>query len=70
VKTGDLVKIRATANLRAASVRRATDEDAPQIGIITDALEQSDGFYVLEVVSEGERGWYSDLDLELISEST
>ncbi len=60
MKAGDLVKIRARAGYDLTS----------QIGVIIDSLEQSDGFYVLEVVSEGERGWYSDLDLQLINEST
>jgi hypothetical protein len=60
VKTGDLVKIRSRAGYDVAS----------QIGVIIDALEQSDGFYVLEVASDGDIAWYSDLDLQLISEST
>ena len=60
MKAGDLVKIRGQAGYDLTS----------QIGVIIDSLEQSDGFYVLEVVSEGERGWYSDLDLQLINEST
>jgi len=60
VKAGDLVKIRAPQGHDLVS----------QIGVIIDSLEQSNGFYVLEVVSKDGRGWYSDLDLQLISEST
>ena len=58
MKTGDLERV---------LPRNGTTS---QIGIIIDALEQSDGFYVLEVVSDDGHGWYCDLDLQLINEST
>jgi len=60
VKAGDLVKIRARAGYDLTS----------QIGVIIDSLEQSDGFYSFEVATDHATDWYSDLDLQLINEST
>ena len=36
-----------------------------QLGIVTDVMEMNDGFDSYEVVFPGDRGWFSDLDLEL-----
>jgi len=59
VKVGDLVRVRAQGGYDLTS----------QLGIIIDVLEQSNGFYALEVATEHATGWYSDLDLQLINES-
>ncbi|MAH51964.1 hypothetical protein CMI37_39465 [Candidatus Pacearchaeota archaeon] len=64
MKVGDLVRVRAT-------IENAAQIDNPeQFGIIIDALEQSTGFYVFEVACGHDSGWYCDLDLELVNEST
>lgn len=41
------------------------------LGYITDALEDSNGWYMYEVICTDpyDRGWHSDLKLEVISES-
>ena len=34
------------------------------IGLVTDSLEDNDGFNNFEVVFTDDRGWYTDLELE------
>ena len=49
-------------------VRAVTDDTLNgQIGLITDCLEGADGFYDFEVTFEGGRGWFSDLELTLLT---
>ncbi len=38
------------------------------IGIISDIMEMDDGHSMYEVIFEHDRGWFSDLELEVISE--
>lgn len=40
-----------------------------QLGIVTDIMTLDDGFDKFEVVFPGERGWFDDLDLELVEKS-
>ena len=40
-----------------------------EMGLITDVLEDIDGFHNFEVVFKNDRGWYSDLELEVINEA-
>jgi hypothetical protein len=35
-----------------------------RIGLVTDSLEDNDGFNNFEVVFDDDRGWYTDLELE------
>ena len=59
MKIGDLV--------RYEDVETGTQK----FGHITDAMEDNTGWYMYEVVCTDpyDRGWYSDLALEVISES-
>ena len=34
-----------------------------KIGLVTDYIEDNDGFYTYEVVFPDDRGWYGDLEL-------
>ena len=38
------------------------------IGLVSDILEMDDGYNMYEVIFEQDRGWFSDLELEVISE--
>ena len=40
------------------------------IGLVTDTLEDETGFENIEVVFENDRGWFSDLQLEVINEAS
>jgi len=40
----------------------------PAIGIIIDTVEDEDGFFNYEVLIEGERSWWPDLQLKLIND--
>ena len=59
MKVGDLVRY------------KDVESNTHRIGFITDALEDDTGWYMYEVVCTNphDRGWYSDLALEVISES-
>ena len=37
-----------------------------EIGLIVDTLEMDDGFSMCEVTFADDRGWFSDLELEVI----
>jgi len=37
-----------------------------EIGLIVDTLEMDDGYSMCEVTFADDRGWFSDLELELI----
>ncbi len=39
---------------------------APAIGIIIDTIEDEDGFFNYEVLIEGERGWWPDIQVRLV----
>lgn len=41
----------------------------PGIGLIIDVMEMDDGFFEYEVQFTEERYWFTDLELEVISES-
>ena len=41
----------------------------PAIGIIIDSLENENGFFDYEVLIEGERGWWPDMQLRVINEA-
>lgn len=59
MKEGDLVKYKCLN----------TGEDI--LGFVTDVMEEDTGWFVYEVVCTDpyDRGWYSDLQLEVINES-
>ena len=68
MNVGDLVRVR-EMSVVGESLPRGGVRLARKIGLITDALEGSDGFFSYEVVFEDDRGWFSDLELEVISGS-
>lgn len=68
---GDLVHVleprpRYSGDPPQAYLSTATDE--PAIGIIIDTLENEDGFFNYEVLIEGERSWWPDVQLRLIED--
>jgi len=68
---GDLVYVmqpqkRYSGNPPQAFLSSATGE--PAIGIIIDTLENEDGFFDYEVLIEGERSWWPDVQLRLIED--
>lgn len=68
---GDLVHViqpqkRYSGNPPQAFLSSATGE--PAIGIIIDTLENEDGFFDYEVLIEGERSWWPDVQLRLIED--
>jgi hypothetical protein len=40
-----------------------------RIGLITDIMEMEDGFLEYEIVFPNERGWFNNLQFEVINES-
>ena len=67
MNVGDLVRVR-EMSVVGESLRRDAKSSARKIGLITDTLEGSDGFFSYEVVFEDDRGWFSDLELEVITD--
>jgi hypothetical protein len=61
-KVGSLVRVRSQQRGKALV-------NEGKVGVVTDLLEMDDGYCNYEVVVANDRGWYSDLDLEVISES-
>ena len=59
MKVGDAVRYK----------EKPTD-DVYTIGLIADTMEMADGYDMYEVISEHDRGWFSDLELEVISEAS
>ena len=57
LKIGDLVKY------------KSPESGQTVLGHITDCIEDNNGFYMYEVVCTDpfDRGWYSDLQLEVVS---
>ena len=43
-------------------------EEGYTIGLVSDIMEMEDGYNMYEVIFEQDRGWFSDLELEVISE--
>jgi|2_EtaG_2_1085320.scaffolds.fasta_scaffold250781_1 hypothetical protein len=59
MNVGDLVK----------SVREDITQLLGKVGIVTDVLENADGFYDYEVMFDNsETAWFTDLELELLNE--
>jgi len=56
MKIGDGVRTRDSARLCVGD----------EIGLIVDTLEMDDGFTEYEVTFADDRGWFSDLELEVI----
>jgi hypothetical protein len=52
IKIGSLVK-----------VKHPGYPNHDRIGLVTDSLEDNDGFDNFEVVFDNDRGWYADLEL-------
>ena len=74
MKVGDLVKVRVpdeTSRTVGTSTVRGGHAiiNAGKMGLVTDAMEGEDGFYDYEVTFVDDRGWYSDLELEIIQNS-
>lgn len=47
----------------------SSDSRDPRIGLITDIMEMEDGFLEYEIVFPNERGWFNNLQFEVINES-
>ena len=63
--TGSLVKMRFKPARSPFSAGTRDD----RIGIITDSMEMEDGFFEYEIVFPDERGWFNNLQFEVINES-
>ena len=63
--TGSLVKMR----FKPARSPFSSALDDNRIGIITDFMEMEDGFFEYEIVFPDERGWFNNLQFEVINES-
>jgi len=63
ITVGSLVKVRRTKKPNTPLI------NVGRMGLVTDSLEDDTGFVSFEVVFSDDRGWYSDLELEIISES-
>jgi|MDSV01.1.fsa_nt_gb hypothetical protein len=61
MKVGDLVRVKPDHN----DVVYETINTG-EVGLITDVLEGVDGFSHFEVVFPHDRGWYSDLELDVV----
>ena len=46
----------------------STSTGEPAVGIIIDTLEDEDGFFNYEVLIEGERCWWPDLQVRLVDD--
>tara|TARA_B100000287_G_C20017851_1_gene537248 strand:- start:104 stop:334 length:231 start_codon:yes stop_codon:yes gene_type:complete len=68
LKVGDLVRVRRSTGI-IEGLRGAHDVLSENVGIITDCLEDSTGFYHFEVAFPDECGWFSDLELEIVQDS-
>ena len=76
MKVGDAVRRRgagkyATRRHSPLSVGDAEtfSQEGYTIGLVSDIMEMEDGYNMYEVIFEQDRGWFSDLELEVISES-
>ena len=75
MKVGDAVRRRASGKYvtrRHSPLAVGEAEIASQggytIGLVSDIMEMDDGYNMYEVIFEQDRGWFSDLELEVISE--
>ena len=68
MKVGDLVRLKRNP-LRREDASDILD-DPKTVALITDVLEDDTGFCHYEVVTEHDRGWFSDLELEVINEAS
>ena len=66
MNVGDLVRVKQPPSV--VPLTRVTI-NVGEMGLITDVLEDIDGFHNFEVVFKNDRGWYSDLELEVINEA-
>ena len=66
MEVGDLVRVKHPAPR--VPLTRVTI-NVGEMGLITDVLEDADGFHNFEVVFKNDRGWYSDLELEVLNEA-
>jgi hypothetical protein len=62
---GDLVRVKKPAFIRNGESKRWNEGHH---GVILDILEGSDGFFDYEVLFQDNTDWFSDLELEVISE--
>ena len=65
MKIGDLVRVKKPRFIREGEPKRWNQG---RHGVIVDVLEGNDGFCDYEVLFENEVDWFSDLELEVISE--
>ena len=76
MKVGDAVRHRAgpggyvTRRHSPLAVGEAeiASQEGYTIGLVSDIMEMDDGYNMYEVIFEQDRGWFSDLELEVISE--
>jgi len=66
LKIGDFVKVKKPHFISPESEGR---EREGQLGIIVDCLEMEDGFFEYEVLFENVVDWFSNLELEIVSEA-
>ena len=65
---GDAVRVKPSRDKNSKYLVYPATEDYT-IGLIADTMEMDDGHHMYEVIFEGDRGWFSDIELEVISEN-
>ena len=76
MKVGDAVRRRASGKFAirrqsplAVGDAETVTQEGYTIGLVSDIMEMEDGYNMYEVIFEQDRGWFSDLELVVISES-
>jgi hypothetical protein len=68
IAMGSLVRIKHIAPNPAPGLESPSLAD--RVGIVTDILEMADGFYQYEVVYSSDRGWFDNLQLDVIDDES
>ena len=61
-KVGDLVQIAEFPN-------HESPLHAGKVGIVSDVLAMSDGWYQYEIIFDNDRGWYDTLQFSVVTEN-
>ena len=76
MKVGDAVRRRGSGKYAtrrhsplAVGDAETVRQEGYTIGLVSDIMEMEDGYNMYEVIFQQDRGWFSDLELEVISES-